>query len=161
MRPASITETTRLTRKRAISGCQVTSTKWQPNECDENFGLGLPKVDSLFPLPVTRRRLAFRRISANGTPLLGPSAFTKTLPAWRAKSSGLRFSNGPPGVDVAAVNKERIAPSAADQTAGITEAVVIEPPEIGPAGSDVSPRATSILSSVMPVFSDTICARFV
>ena len=40
MRPASMTETTRLTRRRAISGCQVTSTKWQPKEWVENLGLG-------------------------------------------------------------------------------------------------------------------------
>ena len=51
--------------------------------------------------------------------------------------------------------------SAAAKTAGITEPVAIEPPEIGPSGSDVSPSATSILSSGTPVFSEASCARIV
>ena len=109
MRPASMTVTTRLTRSRAISGCHVTSTKWQPNECVENFGLGLPKVPSDLPLPVTSRRLARRSRSANGTPLAGPSALTKTRPPSNARSSGLRFSNGEPGVVVATLSSDSIA----------------------------------------------------
>src|SRR5438552_16124695 len=161
MRPASITDTTRLTRSRAISDCQVTSTKWQPYECIENFGLGLPKVDSLLPLPVAWRRLARRRRSAKGTARSGPSALTNTLPASNARSSDLRRSKGVPGVEVAIFSSDSIALSAAAHTAGITELVAIEPPEIGPGGREVSPSATSILSSGTPVFWDAICARFV
>jgi len=43
MRPASMAETMRETRSRAISGWQVTSTKWAPNEWLEifSFPLGL------------------------------------------------------------------------------------------------------------------------
>ena len=48
----SITIATRLTRSRAVSGCQVTSTKWQPNECLESFGFGAKAVISELPLPV-------------------------------------------------------------------------------------------------------------
>ena len=82
IRPASITETTRLTRKRAISGCHVTSTKWQPKECVENFGLGLPNVVSLLPLPEASRMLARRRTSAKGTPSAPPrSSPTAITPA--------------------------------------------------------------------------------
>src|SRR4051812_11617927 len=78
IRPASMTETTRATRTRAISGCQVTSTKWQPNECFENLGFAAPAVVSLFPRPVTRRTLARLSRSANGTPE-DPSAFENTF----------------------------------------------------------------------------------
>ena len=65
----------------------------------------------------------------------------------------MRFSNGDPGVVVATVSSDPIALSAAAKTAGTTDPVAIEPPEIGPAGSDVSPSTTSILSSGTPVFS--------
>ena len=52
------------------------------------------------------------------------------------------------------VSNEAIAWSAASNTAGTTDPVTIEPPETGPGGSDVSPSATSILSSGTPVFSE-------
>ena|ERR1700722_11718670 len=73
--PTSMTLTTRLTRRRAISGCQVTSAKWHPEECFENFAFGSPNVAGASPLPVTRRRLARRGKSTNGTPFAAPSAF--------------------------------------------------------------------------------------
>jgi len=57
--PASITVTTRLTRSRAVSGCQVTSTKWQPKEWVENFAFGSPKV--AFPSPCPETSLKFAR----------------------------------------------------------------------------------------------------
>ena len=161
MRPASITETTRSTRNRAISGCHVTSTKWQPNECVENFGFSSPNVASDLPLPVTKRRLARLSRSANGTPPAAPLAFTKTRPFSKARSAALFFSNGDPGVEVATVSRAAMALSAAAKTAGMTEPVTIEPPETGPSGSDVSPSATSTLSSGTPVFSAASCARIV
>jgi hypothetical protein len=79
----------------------------------------------------------------------------------KTNSSSLRFSNGDPGVVVARVNSDAIALSAAAKTAGITDPVTIEPPEMGPSGSDVSPSATSTLSSGRPVFSAASCARIV
>src|SRR5260370_30910160 len=108
MRPPSLTDKTRLTRSRAISGCQVTSTKWQPNECVEYLGLGLPKKASDLPLPVTRLRLAWRSRLSNGT-LLALSAFTKTLPPSNARSAGRRFSNGGPGFILAVVHSAGVA----------------------------------------------------
>ena len=120
-----------------------------------------PNVASDLPLPVTRRRLARRSKSANGTPPAGPLALTKTRPSSNANSSGLRFSNGDPGVVVAIVSSDAIALSAAAKTAGTTDPVAIEPPETGPSGSDVSPSATSTLSSGTPVFSEASCARIV
>src|SRR5215475_8006193 len=45
--------------------------------------------------------------------------------------------------------------------AGTTEAVTHEPPESGPAGSDVSPSTTCTLSTGMPVLSLTTCAKIV
>ena len=161
MRPPSMTDTTRLTRSRAISGCQVTSTKWQPNECVEYLGLGLPKAASDFPLPVTRRRLARRSKLSNGTPLSAPSAFTKTWPPSNARSVRGRFSNGEPGVIVAIVSSDAIASSAAAKTAGTTDSVANEPPESGPSGSTVSPSATSTFSIGTPVFCAASCARTV
>src|SRR5256885_1861661 len=90
----------------------------------ENFGFSLlPKIPSDLPLPLTRRRLARFNMSANGTPPPGPSAFTKTRPPWKAKSSGLRFWNGDPRVPVATCINELIALSAAAKTAGTTDAV--------------------------------------
>ena len=161
MRPASITVTTRFTRSRAISGCHVTSTKWQPNEWVENFGFGIPKVASAFPWPGTRRMFARFNTSAKGTPLPGPSAVTKTFPLPNDRSLDVRFSKGDPGVFVATVSSDATALSAAANTAGTIEPVTIEPPEIGPSGSDVSPNMTSTLSSGTPVLSETSCARIV
>ena len=54
-----------------------------------------------------------------------------------------------------------IAWFAAPNTAGITELVAKDPPEIGPSGSALSPNSTSILSSGTPVFCDASCARIV
>jgi hypothetical protein len=62
---------------------------------------------------------------------------------------------------VAVNNRVEIAWSIALLTAGMIEAVTIEPPEIGPGGSDVSPRTTLILSREIPVFALTTCARIV
>ena len=59
------------------------------------------------------------------------------------------------------VSSDAIALSAAAKTAGTTDPVTIEPPEIGPSGSDVSPSATSTLSSGTPVFCAASCARIV
>ena len=59
------------------------------------------------------------------------------------------------------VSSDAIALSAAAKTAGTTDPVTIEPPETGPSGSDVSPSATSILSSGTPVFCEASCARIV
>ena len=59
------------------------------------------------------------------------------------------------------VSSDAIALSAAAKTAGTTDPVAIEPPESGPSGSDVSPSATSILSSGTPVFCEASCARIV
>src|SRR5918997_4761705 len=56
---------------------------------------------------------------------------------------------------------DAIALSAAANTAGTIEAVASEPPEVGPSGSDVSPSATSTLSSATPVRYDASCARLV
>src|SRR2546426_6732291 len=46
-------------------------------------------------------------------------------------------------------------------SAGITELVANDPPEIGPSGSALSPSSTSILSSGTPVFCEASCARIV
>ena len=54
---------------------------------------------------------------------------------------------------VATVSSDSIALSAAAKTAGMTDPVAIEPPEVGPSGSDVSPSATSTFSSGTPAFS--------
>src|SRR6478609_554346 len=159
--PASMTVTTRLTRSRAISGCQVTSAKWQPNDCVENFGFGLPNVAGDWPLPETIRRLAWRRISANGVPFEGPSALIKIRPFSTARSSGLWLAKGDPGVDTATIFSEPIAWSAAKSTAFTTDAVAMDPPESGPAGSEVSPSSTSTLSSGTPVLAEANCARTV
>src|SRR5207302_9827835 len=69
--------------------------------------------------------------------------------------------NGDPAVVTATVSSDEIAPSAAAKTAGTMDAVAIEPPDVGPSGSEVSPSATSILSSGIPVLSETSCARIV
>src|SRR5882724_10697139 len=99
----------------------------------ENFGFALlPKIPSDLPLPVTRLRSARLSRSAKGTPPPGPLAFTKTRPALNAKSSGLRFSKGEPGVVVAAFSNIVMALSAAANTAGTTDAVAHEPPDTGP-----------------------------
>src|SRR5262249_51850368 len=78
-----------------------------------------------------------------------------------ARSSGLRLANGDPGVVAATLSSDATAPSAAARTAGTTDAVAIEPPEIGPAGSALSPSATSTLSSGTPVFCAASDARMV
>src|SRR6202030_53543 len=97
-------------------------------ECMENFGFSvLRKIPSDLPLPLTRRRFARLSISANGTPPPGPLALTKTRPPSKAKSSGLRFSKGEPGVPIATCNNELIALPAAAKTAGTTDAVAHEP----------------------------------
>ena len=59
------------------------------------------------------------------------------------------------------MSSDVIAWSAALKTAGITELVASEPPEIGPSGSALSPSSTSILLTGTPVFSDASCARIV
>src|SRR5262249_19717156 len=109
-----------------------------------------------FPLPATSRRLARRSNSANGTPCAAPSAFTKIRPPSNASSSVLRFANVDPGVVVATVCNDAMAASAAPKTAGTPDWAALEPPESGPAGSDVSPSATSTLSSGTPVLRDEL-----
>src|SRR5438270_13685659 len=59
------------------------------------------------------------------------------------------------------LRRDAMALSAAWKTAGTTELVANEPPESGPAGSDVSPSATSTLSSGTPVFCEASWARIV
>ena len=154
MRPASMTVTTRLTRNRAISGCHVTSTKWQPNECVENFGFGLPNVASDLPLPVTRRRLARRSKSANGTPLAGPLGFHKDPAAFERQFVGLalleRRSRGCRGDGQ---QRLRLPCQRRQRRPGPPIRSPSSRPRVGPSGSDVSPSATSTLSSGTPVFS--------
>ena len=82
-------------------------------------------------------------------------------PPSSARSVGWRPRKGDPGVPTATNISEVIAWSAALKTAGITELVASEPPEIGPSGSALSPSSTSILSTGTPVFSDASCARIV
>src|SRR5207253_5073309 len=77
------------------------------------------------------------------------------------RSAGWHFSNGDPGAVVGMVSTDSIALSAASKTAGTTDPVTIQPPETGPAGSDVSPSATSTLSSGTPVLCEVSCARMV
>src|SRR5262245_35109933 len=105
--------------------------------------------------------LVRRSKSANDTPFAGPAALTNTRPAWNARSPVLWFSNGDAGPVVATVSSELIALSAASKTAGTTEPVTSDPPEIGPGGSDVSPRTTSTLLTGTPVLSETSWARTV
>jgi len=73
----------------------------------------------------------------------------------------LAFANADPGVVIATLRSDAIALSAAAKTAGTTEPVTSEPPEIGPTGSVVSPSTTSILSSGTPVFCEASWARIV
>ena len=114
------------------------------------------------PSPEIMRRSARLSRSANGTPReASPSALTNTRPPSNASSSGLRFSNGDPGVFVATSRSAAMALSAAWITAGTTDAVAIDPPEIGPLGSRLSPSATSTLFTGTPVLSAVICARTV
>src|ERR671913_2632693 len=54
-----------------------------------------------------------------------------------------------------------MALSAASITAGTTDEVAIDPPEIGPLGNRLSPSATSTLFTGTPVLSAVICARTV
>src|ERR1043166_9508134 len=68
---------------------------------------------------------------------------------------------GEPGVETATISSDVIASSAALKTAGITELVASEPPEIGPSGRELSPNSTSILLSATPIFSAASCARIV
>ena len=90
--------------------------------------------------------------SANGIPPEGPFRFERNAATRESELLVFMSSKGEPDVVVATVNKELIALSAASRTAGITDAVAIEPPDTGPSGSDVSPRATSTLSSGTPAF---------
>src|SRR5262249_13400827 len=83
----------------------------------------------------------------------------ETTPLLKARSSCRRFSKRDPIVPVAVVMRDAIALSAAASTAGTIDAVASEPPEVGPSGSDVSPRATSTLSCGTPVLCDASCAR--
>ena len=97
---------------------------------------------------------------------------------WNASARTIRFDKDPsvfetparrafvsrkaiPALSSRTVNSDAMALSAAAKTAGITDPVAIEPPEIGPSGSDVSPSATSTLSSGTPVLSAASCARIV
>jgi len=99
------------TRSRAISGCQVTSTKWTAETSAwRNFGLGLSDVPSDLPLPVTRRQVgAAKQNPRTGPPWRHRPPFTKTRPPSNANSSALRFSKGDPGVVVAMVSSDLIA----------------------------------------------------
>src|SRR3981081_12613 len=98
MRPASITVTTRLTRSRAISGCQVTSTKCAPNEWLENFGfVATPNVAWELPRPDTARRLPILKNRAYGTPLEVDSPWACTRPFVYSSSEPSRPANFEPG----------------------------------------------------------------
>jgi hypothetical protein len=92
------------------------------------------------------------QLRSAGVDLVGHSLALETIAA---------VEMGAEVLGLAMVSNDAIALSAAANTAGITDPVTIEPPEIGPTGSEVSPSATSILSSGTPVFSDASCARIV
>src|SRR5580704_5694190 len=94
-------------------------------------------------------------------PLSGGLLFSWTLPFVSAKSLNILPLKGEFVACVAVYNSVEIAWSDAAHTAGITEAVAIEPPESGPGGRDVSPRTTLIRSRGTPVLALTICARIV
>jgi len=68
---------------------------------------------------------------------------------------------GEDGMVCAAAMTRSTAPLVAAETAGRIVAVTVEPPEVGPSGSELSPRTTSILSMGMPVFSETTWAKTV
>src|SRR5579875_4073689 len=84
-----------------------------------------------------------------------------TRPSDIASSSGLQPLYGEPFVVAATASIERTAPLAASATAGMVVAVAVDPPEVGPCGSELSPRTTSILSIGMPVLSLTTWAKTV
>src|SRR2546425_149858 len=129
MRPASITETTRLTRSRAISGCHVTSTKCTPNEWLENFGFAAPYVPWEMPRPDTVWRLPIRRKSSNGSPVESgsPLRCTRPLMYWRSEA---RPANFEPGALAANASRASVALPAASRTAGTAAEVTIDPPEL-------------------------------
>src|SRR5207253_10486744 len=138
MRPASMTLTNRDTRSRAVSGCQVTSANCAPNECSEYFRLSSPpKVVRDCALPTAARTFARASTSPNGTPDDG-SLFRATRPLAKWRSSGVAPAKAAFFPDVDSVSSDRTAARAAAETAGITDAVAQDPPEIGPGGSVVS-----------------------
>ena len=80
MRPASMAETTRETRSRASSGCQVTSTKCAPNECFERVGFSFGgKVPSARPKPLTAPWPRARSSWSKGTAWRLPSRLPPCL----------------------------------------------------------------------------------
>ena len=83
MRPASITVTIRLTRRRTISGCQITSAKCAPYEC--NFSLGLPKVPGLAGAGDGSDLSELEDVSNGQTPVIW--LFTRTTPSTSSRSS--------------------------------------------------------------------------
>src|ERR1700738_441450 len=79
-------------------------------------------------------------------PLSGGLFFSWTLPFVSANSLNILPAKGEFVACVAVNNRLEIAWSDAALTAGMTDAVAIEPPEICPGGNDVSPRPTLIRS---------------
>ena len=78
----------------------------------------------------------------------------KRVPPSKARSSGLRFSNGDPGVFVAICQQRRRSHcQPRRRRPGPTSRSPSSRPKSGPRGSDVSPSTTSTLSSGTPVFS--------
>ena len=134
IRPASMTVTTRLTRRRAISGCQVTSTKWQPNEWVENFGFGLPNVAFAFAAAGDAGEHWRRRASRQTARRRRAVGFHKDAAVFEGELSGLAILERRTGRCRRDREQRAIASSAAAKTAGMTEPVAIEPPEIGPGG---------------------------
>ena len=71
------------------------------------------------------------------------------------------MANGEFAAFGAAFSTASFALSLAIAMAGITVDVAEEPPDVGPDGSELSPSTTLILSTGMPVRSETISAKVV
>src|SRR6202789_4296508 len=159
MRPPSMTVTMRLTRRWAMPGSHWTSANCTPKECMEYFSaLGLP-VD--LPCPRALAMWAVRRMSPNGVPedagwdlaWMRPSVTVRVLASWPLK--------GELGAWTAMASTFFTAASTPSTMEGMTLAVAVEPPDMGPGGRELSPRMTSTLSTGMPVLSETTCAMTV
>jgi hypothetical protein len=92
MRPASITVTTRETRRRAVSGCQVTSANCAPKECLENLRLDRQRYPRIFPAGGARM-LAAVRICSKRTPVSGDLSLRMDAPLVKAIASGFCPAN--------------------------------------------------------------------
>src|SRR3984893_7712369 len=132
MRPASTVVTIRLSLSRAISGCHVTSTKCARKLCKETLGFVVPSQTPSCPLdwpwPLTDEVLAAAMTLSKGTPDEAGWARGWTDPAVIAKSEVLAPLNRP-GVAAATINILCCAFRAASITAGMSEAVIADPPD--------------------------------